>query len=106
VTKELIQQARQEYLAGASLWELTVKYQGVSKVKVRSWIADIIRDRTDQMKERLSAEEVAQRAAEIREKWPPEVASKRWVGRYGTRPAESRGSCLSKVLRDMNGKDG
>lgn len=106
ITKELIEQARQEYLKGASLWDLTIKYRGIPRMRIRSWIEDILRNRRDQAKERLSESEVAQRAAEIRSGWTPEMASKRWVGRYSQTVAETRGSSLSKTLRAMGGKDG
>jgi hypothetical protein len=107
ITKELIEQARQEYLSGDSLWDLTIRYRHLaSKVKIRSWVEDLLRRKEDQAKARLSEEEVAQRAAEIRRTWTPEMAARRYVGRYGRRHSETRGSSLSKTLRAMNGKDG
>jgi len=105
-TKELIQEVRREYLNGASSWDLTVKYMGVaSRNTIRSWIEDIVRPSGGPTKE-VSESEVAQRAAKIREEWGPEIASRRWVGQWGQTAAESRGSCLSKALRAMGGRDG
>jgi hypothetical protein len=105
-TPELIARVRKEYQEGMSSWDLMIRYRGIaSRNTIRGWLEDILRPSGSQEAE-LSESEVAQRAAEIKANWEPEVASKRWVGRWGVPTAEYRGSCLSRHLRAMGGKDG
>ena len=100
---ELMERIVGEYLAGASIWALRMKYSSlVSQSEIRQMLAKVVRPHGGPSKSDPSEEEIAAERDRIKEGWPHEVASRRWVGRYLSRP-ETLGEAFSKTLRSMGG---
>jgi hypothetical protein len=78
--KCLTERVRRDYEAGHTIWDLTTFYPQLSKGEIRAAVDDILRKKRAIREEELSEAEVAQRVAEIRASWSPEVARSRWVG--------------------------
>jgi hypothetical protein len=95
-------QVRREYMEGMSVWNLQNKYAlQLSRSQIRRMLDGVIRPRGVKKCE-PTEEEVARLRDEIKARWTPEQASRRWVGRYLSRP-ESLGEGLSRELRRMGG---
>ena len=93
---------RREYQEGQSIWTLQNRYAlQFTRTQIRQLLEGIIRQRGVK-KSDPSEEEVARLRDEIKAKWTPEQASRRWVGRYLSRP-ESLGEGLSRELRRIGG---
>jgi hypothetical protein len=93
---------RRDYESGMTLLEVGLKYHWVTKRDLRGVLEGTIRPGGGPSREELSEEELVARRDEIKERWTPEQARLRWVGRYLSRP-ESLGSSLSKALRELGG---
>lgn len=94
---------RREYMEGQSVWNLQNKYAlQFTRTQVRQLLEGMIRPRGVKNSD-PSEEEVARLRDEIKAQWTPEQASRRWVGRYLSRP-ESLGEGLSRELRRMGGQ--
>jgi hypothetical protein len=93
----------EDYLSGLSLWSVGQKYHWVKKAHLRQVLDGVIRPKHQtQRTPDPSEDEIRERSERIKASWPDEVASRRWVGRFIPR-SEDRGSCLSRLFRDMGG---
>jgi hypothetical protein len=91
-----------DYQSGLSLWTVQNRWAAVfNKSEVKRILTGIMRPKGSPKSE-PSEEEVALLRDEIKSKWTPEQASRRWVGRYLSRP-ESLGEGLSRELRRIGG---
>lgn len=94
----------QDYLSGMSLWAVGQKWDWVRKRDLRQVLEGHVRRKeATQRKADPSEDEIAERREAIKRSWSDEVASRRWVGRMIPR-SEDRGSCLSRLFRDMGGE--
>jgi hypothetical protein len=101
--ESLVEQIQREYREGASLWSLQNRYaQQFTKTQVRTLLEGSLRPK-GRAKSVLDESEVVRLRDEIKAKWTPEQASRRWVGRYLSK-AESLGEGLSRELRRMGGQ--
>jgi hypothetical protein len=102
VSEELRSQIVEDYLSGMSVWRVGEKYHWLRKRDLRAILGQHVRPKNTQRVTDPSEEELAERRDAVRASWTPEVASRRWVGRYLTQ-AEDRGACLSRLFRDLGG---
>jgi hypothetical protein len=99
----LVEKVRSEYLAGESVWSLQMRYSAVLKrSEVKRILSDIMRPQGGQMNPDPTEEEIVALREATKAKWTDEVASRRWVGRYLSRP-ETAGEAMSRILRGMGG---
>ena len=96
----LAEAIRRDHRSGMTIWEIQQRYHWVQRTQIRRYLR---KNRAEKPPESDPDEaEIERRRDQIRASWSPETAAKRWVGRYSTQ-AESRGSSLSKILRDLGG---
>ncbi len=100
MSEELKEEVLEAYLSGLSMWGVSQKFPWLKKHQIREALEGHIRPKNTQRVRDPSPEEIAERSAAVKESWSPEQAGRRWVGRMASQ-AESRGSCLSDLFRDM-----
>lgn len=100
--ESLTEAIRRDYLGGMSVWAVGEKYHWLRKRDIRQALEGIVRPKNFQRTSDPSEEELVARREAVKSQWTAEVASRRWVGRYLTQ-SEDRGSCLSRLFRDMGG---
>lgn len=103
VTEALRQAVLRDYLSGLSIWTVRQKYHWLRQYQIRECLEGHVRPKNTQRKADPSPEELVARREQVKAAWSDEVASRRWVGRYAPQ-AESRGSSLSALFRDMGGE--
>ena len=103
VTEALRQAVLRDYLSGLSIWKVRQRYHWLRQYQIRECLEGHVRPKNTQRTADPSPEEILVRSEEVRRSWSDEVASRRWVGRFAAK-AESRGSCLSALFRDMGGE--
>lgn len=102
ISDETVEQVRQDYESGMSVWAVQNKWAAsLLKTEVRLCLEGMIRPKGELATD-PSEEEVAREREQIRAKWTPEQASRRWVGRYLSSP-EQAGRQFSKILTAIGG---
>lgn len=77
----------------------SARYPNLSLSEVRAILEGVMRGQI--ASSYPTANEVAQKAAEIRSGWDAQTLERRWVGRYSPK-AECRGHAWSQALRQLN----
>jgi hypothetical protein len=91
-----------EYMEGASIWALKMKYSHLlTHSGVRRLLEGIVRPSSDQTPSDPSPDEIVAARDRLKAQWSAETASRRWVGRYLSRP-ETLGEALSKNLEQVD----
>lgn len=103
VSDSIKQAIVRDYQSGMSLWTVSRKYHWLQQRTVRSILSGHIRPKNFQRTVDPSEEEIVARREAVKASWPDEVAARRWVGRYLPQ-AESRGSYLSRLFRELGGE--
>lgn len=92
-----------EYMEGASVWKLKMRYAHLlTHAGVRRLLEGVVRPSpSDQSPSDPTPEEIAAERDRLKSQWSAETASRRWVGRYLSRP-ETLGEALSKQLNAID----
>lgn len=99
---ELTAKVISEFQQGASIWALKMRYAHLlTHSGVRRLLEGVVRPTSEAAKSDPSEEEIVAAREQIKAKWSAETASRRWVGRYLSRP-ETLGEALSKNLSQVD----
>ena len=98
IEMQALEEASNLYLSGMSqkqvLAAMRGKYRSISRQRLLEHLSEFAGRK--RMEELPTPEEVRQRIQEVRSQWPPEIASRRWVGRGNRR--ETTAEQVSRMM--------